>query len=313
MNAWPRPRVRGEFSPTSPDAPKPWTRGCRVGDIGQEDDFQIARPCHATWHELSRAQDQGLRVLVGIPDELATTGPGPIVTPHSWTCLISIRPQLCGIPGQAWCSLAIELQARSGDQESVTSRQHSSALEGHAGLRRRHGCPGCSMLHASELAPAARSQARRAWPEAVLGHQRSAPSSSYLLTHPSQSGIVDHARFWETGGQEGGKARWPMEDDAWYSRRLRMFEGRCRAVQSPQAGMTRMIRQRGGPVDPGIKALTVGSGPPPPVEDQGGHLPGTACIIHQTGGWEQVVPPALSLRTSRSGRRTLQEKYLESS
>ena len=52
---------------------------------------------------------------------------------------------------------------------------------------------------------------------------------------------------------------------------------------------------------------------PPACWGWGGHLPRTADIIHQTGGREQGVPPALSLRASRSGRRTLQEKYLESS
>ena len=64
MIAWLRPRVQGVLA-YSPDAPKAWTSGCRVGAVGQEDDFQITRSCHATWHELSRAQDRGLRATGG--------------------------------------------------------------------------------------------------------------------------------------------------------------------------------------------------------------------------------------------------------
>ena len=99
---------------------------------------------------------------------------------------------------------------------------------------------------------------------AFRGAHRVRPIFSH--THHSQASRIMHD-FGRSEDRRTERARWPMDDGTWYSHRLRRYESRCRAAQSPQTGMTRMIGRRGGPVDPGAKALTVGSGPPP-VEDR---------------------------------------------
>ena len=95
---------------------------------------------------------------------------------------------------------------------------------------------------------------------AFRGAHRVRPIFSH--THHSQASRIMHD-FGSSEDRRTERARWPMEDGSWYSHRLRRYESRCRAAQSPQAEMTMMIGRRGGPVDPGDKALTVGSGPPP--------------------------------------------------
>ena len=100
---------------------------------------------------------------------------------------------------------------------------------------------------------------------AFRGAHRVRPIFSH--THHSQASRIMHD-FGSSEERRTERARWPMEDGSWYSHRLRMYESWCRAAQSPQAGMTMMIRRRGDLSTLAARRLRLGQDPPPPVEDR---------------------------------------------
>ena len=144
---------------------------------------------------------------------------------------------------------------------------------------------------------------------ALRGAHRVRPILS--RTHHSQASRIMHD-FGSSEERRTERARWPMEDGSWYSHRLRMYESWCRAAQSPQAGMTMMIRRRGDLSTLAARRLRLGQDPPPPVEDR---WPLAEIDLQHPpdGRMGAGGSPTRSLRASWNGRRTSQEKSLESS